>query len=445
LPAPGNSGPLGSNVSINYATSSGNASAGTDFVHTSGAVVFGALETKRSVPVQTLPDTIVDPGKNFFFTLSAPGGGATLLGSQASANILIQDDDSAGVVFLSQTAYKVSEAAGNISITVMRTGGTANASVHFATVPGTATDGVGGGAPRPAIGLPIVDGGSSDYGALSMTLNFAAGEMKKTVVIPIFQDGLGEGDEVFTVELSNPQGGLKLGKPASSPVVLVDDEGVIAFANRFQNNQPVVVRTGPLTANVSVQFMASSGTALQGDDFDLQPGMIVFPPGVSVRTVPIKTFNDNIAEGPETFTVMLMNPSAPARLGPNFTQTFTLDDNDFGGIVNFANTSPTAMLGQSKPIVVTRTGGLGTVMTVDWSVIGGTAVPGTDFSPASGRCTCLANQTSQSFSVNISEAAAAAGKTIVFGLTPPGLTATPPSSKLGAANVSTLTIHGPPA
>jgi len=442
LPAPGNSGPLGADISISFATSSGNASAGTDFVHTSGTVVFGPLETKRSVPIQTLPDTIVDPGKNFFFTLSAPGGGATL-GSPASANILIQDDDSAGVVFLSQAAYKVSEAAGNISITVMRTGGTANASVHFATVPGTATDGVSG-APRPALVFPIVDGGSSDYGAVSMTLNFGAGEMKKTVVIPIFQDGLAEGDEVFTVELSNAQGGLKLGKPASAPVVITDDEVVIQFANRFQNNQPVVVRTGPLTANVSVQFMASSGTAIQGEDFDLQPGTLVFPPGVSVRTIPIKTFNDNVAEGPETFIITLMNPSPPAQLGPNFTQVFTLDDNDFGGIVNFANTSPTAMLGQSKPIVVTRTGGLGTVMTVDWSVIGGTAVPDSDFSPASGRFTFLANQTTQSFSVNISEAASAAGKTIVFGLMPPGLTATPPSSKLGPANVSTLTILGAP-
>jgi hypothetical protein len=315
LPATGNSGPLGANISINFATSSGNASAGTDFVHTSGTVVFGALETKRSVPIQTLPDTIVDPNKSFVFTLSSPGGGATL-GAPSTANILIQDDDSAGVVFLSQTAYKVSEGAGNISITVMRTGGTANASVHFATVPGTATDGVSGGAPRPAPGFPILDGGSSDYGAVSMTLNFGAGEMKKTVVIPIFQDGLAEGDEVFTVTLSNPQGGLKLGAPASAPVTITDDEIVIQFANRFQNNQPVVVRTGPLTANVSVQYMASSGTAIQGEDFDLQPGTLVFPPGVSVRTIPIKTFNDNVAEGPETFTVTLMNPSPPAQLGP---------------------------------------------------------------------------------------------------------------------------------
>ena len=439
LPAPGAGGPLGGNISVAYATSNGNASAGEDFTHVSGIAVFGPMDTKKSITVPTLPDTLVDPGKNFFFTLSAPTGGATL-GSPATANILIQDDDSAGVVFFSQKAYSVSETAGNVSITVMRTGGSANASVHFATMAGTASFGEGAAIGRPARGEAPV---GNDFGFVSTTLFFGAGEMKKTVVIPIYDDSRGEGDEVFFVRLSNPQGGLKLGSPANASVTIVDNEVVIQFSGRFKNNQPEVVRTGPLGANVSVQYVATSGTAIQGDDFILEPGTLIFAPGVSSRTIPIKTLNDNIAEGPETFTITLMNPTPPAQLGPFFEQIFTLDDNDFGGVLNFGNTSPTAALGQSKPIVVTRANGLGTVMTVGWSAIGGTAVAGTDFSPASGSFTFLANQSAQTFFVNISAAPAAAGKTIVFGLMPPGLNADPPSSKLGPANVSTLTILVP--
>jgi len=268
--------------------------------------------------------------------------------------------------------------------------------------------------------------------------------MKKTVVIPILQDGLGEGDEVFTVVLSNPQGGLKLGNPSSAPVTIVDDEVVIQFNGKFKNNQPVVVRTGPLTANVSVDYFAASGTAILGEDFVLPPGTLVFPPGVSERTIPISTINDNIAEGPETFTITLTNPSPPAQLGPFVTQLFTLDDNDFGGTVGFGNTSVTAMPGQTKSLNIVRSkDGAGTVMTVGWAAVGGTAVPGVDFSPASGQVTFTEGDFSLPFAVTLSASPAAAGKTIVFGLMPPGLNATPPSSKLGANNVSTLTIIAP--
>ncbi|HEY2992777.1 MAG TPA: Calx-beta domain-containing protein, partial [Methylomirabilota bacterium] len=438
LPAPGNGGPLGGNISISYLTSPGNASAGSDYTPVSGTVVFGPNDTKKTVVVPTLQDMLVEPTENFFFTIGAPTGGATL-GSPSTATILIQDDDQAGVVFLSQTAYKVSEAGGNISITVMRSGGGANASVDFATVPGTATDGFFGG-DRPSRSTPAFPEGA-DYGAVSTTLFFGVNEMKKTVVIPILQDNLGEGDEVFTVVLSNPQGGLKLGTPSSAPVTIVDDEVVIQFNGKFKNNQPVVVRTGPLTANVSVDYFAASGTAILGDDFILPPGTLVFPPGVSERTIPIKTINDNIAEGPETFTITLTNPSPPAQLGPFVTQLFTLDDNDFGGTVGFGNTSVTAAPGQTKSLNIVRSkDGAGTVMTVGWSAIGGTAVPGVDFSPASGEVTFHESQFSLPFAVTIGSGPAVAGKTIVFGLTIPGAGA----AKLAASNVSTLTILGTP-
>src|SRR5439155_105229 len=83
------------------------------------------------------------------------------------------------------------------------------------------------------------------------------------------------------------------------------------------------------------------------DDFVLPPGVLVFPPGVSSKTIPIVTVNDNIAEGPETFTITLMNPTPPAQLGPFSSQVFTLDDNDFGGTVGFGNTSVTAGAGRA--------------------------------------------------------------------------------------------------
>ena len=420
-PAPGNSGPLGANVSVSYATGSGNASAGSDFTHVEGTAVFGALETRKTVRIQTLQDASVEGREVFFFTLSSPGGGATL-GSPSSASIVIEDDDAGGVVALGQKAYKVLEGAGSVSITVVRSGGRgANVSVDLATVPGTATAG-------------------TDYGAVFTTLTFAEGELAKTVVVPISPDDVAERDETFMVVLRNPRGGLRLGNPASAPVTIVEDDVVIEFSGKFKNNQPEVVRTGSLRATVSVQYFAESGTAMLGTDFTLKPGTLVFPAGVSSRFIPIKVINDNIAEGPETFRVTLLNPSPPARLGPDSVHEFTLNDDDFGGTVSFASARATATLGQRTPITIVRAGGVGTEMTVGWAAIGGSATSPTDFSPASGQVRFLGNESARTFVIDIGTAASTAGKTIVLGLTIPGGGAAKP----GATNVSTLTILVPP-
>src|SRR5262249_22813300 len=155
----------------------------------------------------------------------------------------------------------------------------------------------------------------------------------KTVVIPIVQDDAAEGAELFRVVLSEPQGGLRLGTPASAPVTIRDDEVVIQFSGLFKDNQPEVIRTGPLKGTVSVDYVATSGTAILTEDFRLAPGTLVFPPGVSSRMIPLSVIQDNIAEGPETFTITLLNPSPPAQLGPNSQQLFVLSDDDFGGTV----------------------------------------------------------------------------------------------------------------
>ncbi len=57
---------------------------------------------------------------------------------------------------------------------------------------------------------------ATDYTAASGTLDFAEGEMSRSFDVTILDDSLYEGDEVFTVTLSNVQGGATLGTPASA-------------------------------------------------------------------------------------------------------------------------------------------------------------------------------------------------------------------------------------
>ena len=99
--------------------------------------------------------------------------------------------------------YSTLETSAGVTLTVTRTGGTGPASVNYATSDGTAKDGL-------------------DYAAASGTLNFAQGETSKTVTVPVLSDGLNDGSETFTLNLSNPSAGAQLGATTSTTLTIID-------------------------------------------------------------------------------------------------------------------------------------------------------------------------------------------------------------------------------
>jgi len=64
-----------------------------------------------------------------------------------------------------------------------------------------------------------------DYETTMGTVSFAAGETSKTISIPVIDDSYAEGDETFTVSLSNAIG-ASLPAPNSSTVTIFDNETV---------------------------------------------------------------------------------------------------------------------------------------------------------------------------------------------------------------------------
>ncbi len=413
---------LAGNVSVSYATGNGSALSGLDYTARVGVLTFNAGEISKTVSIPILNDTVVDPDETFTFTLSAPTGGATL-GTPATATITIKDEDLPSQIKLSAASYRVGEGAGNVSITVVRSVAVfREVTVHYATSP-TGT--------RPA--TP-----SSDYGAVSGEVTFAPNQTTAFIVVPIVADALTEGDETFLVTLSAPGGGAVLGSPASAVVTIVDDESVVQFSRKFVGNMPEVVRTGPTTTEITVDFFTEDGTATAGEDYTLERGTLTFKAGQSLAYIPLVINPDVVAEGPETFTVHLTNPQpqGSVTIGPVSSQLLTITDNDFGGTVQFGVASLTATPGESKTIPIVRTGGGATILTVNWQAIsGGTSEA---FSPTSGSVTFSPNETTKSFTIEIGGCdGECSDVTVVF-----GLSVAPGAATIGATSQLTLTIQG---
>jgi hypothetical protein len=89
----------------------------------------------------------------------------------------------------------------------------------------------------------------------------------------------------------------------------------------------VVQRTGDTSAAATVDYSTADGTASERSDYTTALGTLRFAAGQTEAVVPILISEDSFAEGTQTFTVMLSNPTGGATLSCQ-TATATIQIND---------------------------------------------------------------------------------------------------------------------
>jgi hypothetical protein len=319
-------------VSVAYTLVGGTATEGEDYLLTSGVLNFAEGEASKTFSVRVVNDTQAEAEEALELHLEKPTGGASL-GTPSVAVLTIEDDDggaatsspsatavlsteersAAGSVAFSALEYSMTEAVNSLTITVLRSGGSAGAvTVQYATRDGTAQ------AP-------------SDYAAASGVLNFAEGEVSKTFTLSLQNDGAIEGKETLSLVLSGPTGGASLGTPSTASLHLVDDE-VLPFgvgSLRFGESSYEVLesrggvlltveRVGGAQGEVTVTYTSSDGSAKAGIDYTAVSGTLPFLAGESVKSLLIPILNDTANDPDERFTVTLSNPTGGAVLtGPD--------------------------------------------------------------------------------------------------------------------------------
>lgn len=193
--------------------------------------------------------------------------------------------------------------------------------VDATVVPGTATypgdlvkDPMKGGTPvtKPVVFKPPAGGG------LTPTTRY--------VVVAVTADTASEGDETFTVVLSNPTGGYTLGRSVGTGTI-VDDDGAanvgqiasIAPAAMCEgdsapkgNNLPLSVSLrSPSTTPVQVTVSVPAGTATNGTDYKsvTKPKTITFNPGQVQKHLSINVTGELLSEADESVTFTASSPA----------------------------------------------------------------------------------------------------------------------------------------
>jgi uncharacterized repeat protein (TIGR01451 family)/uncharacterized delta-60 repeat protein len=278
----------------------------------------GADGAVRSLVLQG--DTAIVMGGDFTVIDSIPRNRIARIHGDEKSNVV-------GVEFAS-AAPSVIENGGQVAITVVRSGNTnVPFSIRLLATNGTATAG-------------------ADYVPTNVLLNFASGELAKSVNVRVLDDNLVEPAEFVELVLTNGSPNVDLTSTAPGLLTIVDNEQSFRFGtNDFVALEDdgfavvTVARDGLPAGTVTVEFRVQDGTATAPGDYTATNRVLTFTNGEAAKIIVVQLTNDRQEEGTETAQLVLANPTG-AFLGTPATASLTILDTDITyGTFNFESTN----------------------------------------------------------------------------------------------------------
>ena len=318
-------------ATVDYATSDGTATAGTDYTSVSGTLSFAAGETSKTVDITVNGDNMLEADETLTLTLSNATGTDVVI-TDATGTGTITNDDAAAVTIADISG---NEDDGAITVTATLDNAVQGGfQVNVNTTDGTATT------------------ADNDYTAVSgHTLTFAgtAGEMQTFTVTPNTDTKL-EANETATVSMSN-LAATTLGVVITDNATVTfnnDDAAAVTIANASGNEDDgAITLTATLDNAVQggfqVDVSTSDGTATTADnDYTAISGQTLTFAGNSgeMQTFTVTPTSDSKVELDETLTVSQSNLTATTlAVDVSDDASITINNDDLPASVTNVNSS----------------------------------------------------------------------------------------------------------
>jgi hypothetical protein len=313
------SNPSDQTISADFTTNDGTATvADGDYTTASGTVTFDPGDTLKTVDVTVTGDDIPEPDETFTVDLSNVTGTANLLDDQGTGTIT--NDDATPAISVGDASVLEGD-AGDTTLSfdvTMSQVSAGTASVHFATSDGTAT--VGGG----------------DYDAATGTVTFDPGDDTKQIDVTVHGDTTYEGDETFTVNLSDPLGAT-IDVDTATGTIQNDDNAPTLSIDDVTNNEGnsattaftfTVTKTGGTELPASVDWVTGGGDATPTSDYVANSGTLNFSKTQTTKTITVLVNGDTAFEADQTFDVTLSNESGATISDDTGVGTIKNDDKE---------------------------------------------------------------------------------------------------------------------
>jgi subtilisin-like proprotein convertase family protein len=307
-------------ITVAVTSTDGTALSGRDYVPVSTTLTIPGQQSLTGVdlPVVITDDAWYEGDRYLWLTLGSPTN-AELAPYNTLAKLTIQENDPPPTVQFDRSAYSVSEAGIQTTITVMLDRPSIfTTTVRYDTSNGSAVAG-------------------SDYLTATGTLTFSPGSLQQTFLVTILNDAVFKGERSVNLTLSQPTAQAILGR-ATAALIIVDNDpppAVQFSASEYRVNEtsgPALLTVTlslsvPVMVPVTVTVATFDGTA---DTHDYVPytGTLSFSPGVTQTVFPLTIVNDGQLETITKTVRVTVTPAQNAVQGQPASAILVITDNN---------------------------------------------------------------------------------------------------------------------
>jgi hypothetical protein len=306
------SAPSEQTITVNVTSVNGTGTMGEDFISANSdtLITFQPGETTKDVQYFVLADEKKEANETATIRVSQP---VNVILADSEATLTINDDD----ITPTLTINDVTVVEGNSGTSqLLFTVSLSAAHDDVVTVDFDSANGTGSNA-------AISNAAGADFEAVRGRLSFAPDEVTKTISVPIIGDMFKEGDETFTVALSNPVNATVARGTGIGTIAEDSDAGIGISIGDVATEEGVggthqvtfTIRLSAATAeNVTLTASTRDGTALTGVDYGGINQAVTIPAGSTSRDVTVLIGGDQQFEPTESFFVSLNNVSSNATI-----------------------------------------------------------------------------------------------------------------------------------
>lgn len=323
------SGDIDTNSSVAVNITGANAIPNVDFVPGPVTVNFTPGQTTQTVPITIIGNLTPNQNRTLNLSLNPPLG--ALVGNlHPTSELLVIDDDNVPTYDFTTNTYRVREGNNDITyseITVVRSGKVDIDSSVTVDLNPAAQNGATPG---------------EDFTPSEIPLEFASGEISKTVQVTIIGDEVSESTETVLLSFSNFDNEGQTGTTVPEAALIIEDDDSPPSYNFAESNYSVdegdttslfnevqVVRSGDLSQTSSVDVVLTGDTAIASTDFTPGPQRIQFAPNQDRQVVPLGIIGNTKVEPDRSFELSFANFDNNGLAGEEVpTSTVTIKDDD---------------------------------------------------------------------------------------------------------------------
>ena len=335
-------GNSGSDVTVDYGTRDGTATAGSDYTETSGTLTFEPGEDEKTVSVPIRDDAVHDDGETFTLLLSNVSGAG------------VANDDYEAVGTIREPPPTCPENADDVwcgVITVEDAAGTYEYNSFYDQ--GELSDNdfdVGTNSYTILIISVAGQRDKEDYGNLALQIDPRpnAEEKEELAELTLYLDNdafkLSESRDgpsgfyywvadldwssegYILVRLGDASSGNSQRREESSPALSVADAE--ATEGEDETLDFLVRLDGNPGSDVTVDYGTRDGTATAGSDYTETSGTLTFEPGEDEQTVSVPITDDDVEDDGETFTLVLSNASGAGVANDDYEAVGTIRNDE---------------------------------------------------------------------------------------------------------------------